>query len=113
MMQYTNNCNRAVLIFIALVDYIKHPSTGCYDGTKGTKTALTSKNLNDAKIECSKHPKCHMFVDRCGDASEFFYCTKTGTLQRSGCLSNLYKPGTMSMCQLKNYLFSLSKGWFA
>ena len=96
-------CNRAVLLSIVLVDYIKYPETGCYDGTRGTKTALTSKNLNDAKIECSKHPKCHMFIDKCGDTSEFSYCSKTGTLQKSGCQSNLYKPGSMSICRLKNF----------
>ena len=99
-------CNHAVLIFIVLVDYIKHPSTGCYDGTRGTKTALTSKNLNDAKIECSKHPKCHMFVDKCGDTSKFSYCTKTGTIQTSNCQTNLYKPGTMSLGHLKNLVIS-------
>ena len=67
--------NLAVLIFLVSVHYIKHPSMGCFD-TRGALPLLTSKNLNDAKIECSKHPQCYMFRDKCGDESEFGYCTK-------------------------------------
>ena len=97
------------MLFVGLVDYIKYPETGCYDGTRGTKTALTSKNLDDAKKECSNHPKCHMFIDTCGDATKFSYCTKIGILQKSGCQSNLYKPGTMSICRLKNLISFMPK----
>ena len=89
-------CKCVVLIFIESVEYMQHPSTGCFD-TRGVLRKMTSKNLDDAKIECSKHPQCYMFFDTCGDASDFNYCTKTATLKTSKptCGSNLYKPGTM------------------
>ena len=99
--------NLAVLIFLVSVHYIKHPSMGCFD-TRGALPILTSKNLNDAKIECSKHPQCYMFRDKCGDESEFSYCTKTATLKTSktSCGSNLYRPGNFRMWHL-NYCINI------
>ena len=99
--------NLAVLIFLVSVHYIKHPSMGCFD-TRGALPILTSKNLNDAKIECSKHPQCYMFRDKCGDESEFGYCTKTATLKTSktSCGSNLYRPGNFRMWHL-NYCIDI------
>ena len=99
--------NLAVLIVLVSVHYIKHPSMGCFD-TRGALPILTSKNLNDAKIECSKHPQCYMFRDKCGDESEFSYCTKTATLKTSkaSCGSNLYRPGNLSMWHI-NYCINI------
>ena len=99
--------NLAVWIFLVSVHYIKHPSMGCFD-TRGALPILTSKNLNDAKIECSKHPQCYMFRDKCGDESEFGYCTKTATLKTSktSCGSNLYRPGNFRMWHL-NYCINI------
>ena len=99
--------NLTVLIFLVSVHYIKHPSMGCFD-TRGALPILTSKNLNDAKIECSKHPQCYMFRDKCGDESEFSYCTKTATLKTSkaSCGSNLYRPGNLSMWHI-NYCINI------
>ena len=81
---------------------------GCFD-TRGALPKLTSKNLNDAKIECSKHPQCYMFRDTCGDESEFGYCTRAATLKTSNmqtCGSNLYRPGNLSMWHL-NYCIDI------
>ena len=57
---------------------------------KTPKTQLTSKNLLNAKQECSQNQNCTMFYDRCGKGNEFWFCSDVSETKDSTCDSILY-----------------------
>ena len=59
------------------------------------------KTLDEAKLECSKDPKCSMFYDPCGKGYGYIYCTHTATIhppvQEDDCVPILYNKGKLKM----------------
>jgi len=55
------------------------------------KTIMSSKNILDAKQECTRHPSCNKLFDHCGEGEKFYFCTNVATIKTSACNSILYK----------------------
>ena len=54
---------------------------------------MSSKNVEDAKLECIHNRDCAMFYDYCGEGNKFLYCHSSADAQRSYCGAALYKKG--------------------
>ena len=54
---------------------------------------MASKNLNDAKKECSKNPSCSMFFESCGKVS-YYRCSDSASVIPSVCSATLYRKAT-------------------
>ena len=65
-------------------------SCGYYGNERIT---MSSKNLEDAKLECIHNRDCAMFYDYCGEGNKFLYCHSSADAQRSYCGAVLYKKG--------------------
>ena len=54
---------------------------------------MASKNLNDAKKECSNDPSCRMFFESCGKVS-YYRCSDSASVILSVCSATLYRKET-------------------
>ena len=70
-----------MLVFVFLVKYRKHPSYMCKPNE-----AMMSTNLNDAKLECSANPNCHMFFHDVSMSYEFTFAACQSTASIRTCL---------------------------